>query len=167
MGLTYTTAALLQRLWYLHLNTGRGKASEFHGGFGLFFRCIGAVEVCLSISVSPSSSLVFAASWANLKGLLKAGRKQCDECVARLCCHQRRSLTYSMKGFFFFFFEKDAADDQQRVGSPWGAAAIRGNHSLLPAPAFAFSSLLLSLPPSQQPLSSLLLNRLRRSAADL
>lgn len=165
MGLTYATAALLQRLCYLHLNAGRGKASEFHDCFELFFRCIGAVDGRLSISLSPSSSLVFAASRANLKGLLKAGREQRDECVARRCCHQRRSLTYSMKGVFFL--KKDAADDQQRVGSPWGAAAIRGNHSLLPAPAFAFSSLLLSLPPSQQPLSSLLLKRLRRSAADL
>lgn len=141
------------------------KRQNFMIALACFFRCIGAVDGCLSISVSPSSSLVFAASRANLKGLLKAGCEQCDECVARRCCHQRRSLTYSMKGFFFL--KKDAADDQQRVGSPWGAAAIRGNHSLLPAPAFAFSSLLLSLPPSQQPLSSLLLNRLRRSAADL
>lgn len=76
------------------------KRQNFMIALGCFFRCIGAVDGCLSIWVSPSSSLVFAASRANLKGLLKAGREQCDECVARRCCRQRRSLTYSMKGFF-------------------------------------------------------------------
>lgn len=50
--------------------------------------------------------------------------------------------------------EKDTAENRQRLRTPWGAGAIRGSYSLLPAPAFAFSSLPLSLPSSQRPLSS-------------
>lgn len=51
------------------------------------------------------------------------------------------------------FCEKDTAKSQQRVRTLRGAGDIRGSYSPLPAPVLAVSSLPLSLPSSQRPLS--------------
>lgn len=52
------------------------------------------------------------------------------------------------------FVKTDTAKNQQRVRTPWGVGDIRGRKSPLLVPLFAVSSLPLSLPSSQRPLSS-------------